>query len=85
LEADLDDHGVLRQVWHAITTCELLILFLHDPTPPAPPLNPFNLFRGSLQDVIDRGQFYLDRSDIDKGPKMEAVLATAAEMSQVRR
>ena len=40
--------------------------------------------RGSLQDVIDRGQFYLDRSDIDKGPKMDAVLATASEMAQVR-
>ena len=39
--------------------------------------------RGSLQDVIDRGQFYLDRSDIDKGPKMDAILATASEMAQV--
>ena len=34
-----------------------------------------------LQDAIDRGHFCLDRSDVEKGPNMEAVLATAAEMA----
>ena len=35
----------------------------------------------SLQDVIDRGHFCADRADVEKGPNMAAVLATAAEMA----
>lgn len=31
--------------------------------------------------MIDRGHFCADRADVDKGPNMAAVLATAAEMA----